>query len=306
MIRTRRLQSSRADDGVLLRGKTVMTRLLLLCALVVLPLAALAFLAVPIAYDTLHVPDTLFLAELGWRQMQGLDPVLEFGHFYGGVVARYIATAFILFGTSLKSIDYAFGLMALSLLILAVGLCWTRASRLTTLALCMVVTACLLARVPLEMLTAIQRPTASHAFVYNRLAIALAVILVIFALLPAKDRRVEAGTALLAGGLCYGLVLIKPTFVVFTPFFLAALTIQGRWLGLGLGLIGLVAAGLILDFGAERALGAFSYGVAAASGNTSVSGMVERPSTWVPPRVVSQVMSTLSGASRMPWSFKAR
>jgi hypothetical protein len=74
--------------------------------------------------------------------------------------------------------------------------------------------------------------------------------------------------------LCYALVLLKPTFVVFTPFFLTALAVQRRWVAVGTALLGIVVAIAVMDPSGARAMGAFSYGVASAGGNTTVTGMV--------------------------------
>jgi len=232
------------------------------------------FIFVPIAYDTIFLQDTMFFGDLGWRVLNGAKPTEDFGHFYGGVIEQYIAWAFQIFGTGVKSIDYAFVMMLATACALAALVAWRRLSLFTVVALCMILFASLLARVPLEELTAVQRPAATHAFIYNRFAAALAVILTLFALIPAQDRRIEWIAAFICGTFAYLIVLIKPTFVPFVPAFLAALALRERWQSCSIAFLGLVAGLLILDPGAGRALAAFEYGVASAGGNTTIPNMM--------------------------------
>ncbi|QCO58124.1 hypothetical protein EOK75_20420 (plasmid) [Pseudorhodobacter turbinis] len=232
------------------------------------------FIFVPIAYDTLFLQDTMFFSDLGWRVLNGAKPTEDFGHFYGGVIAQYIAWAFQIFGTGVKSIDYAFVMMLATACALAALVAWRRLSLFTMVALCMILFAALLARVPLEELTAVQRPAATHAFIYNRFAAGLAAILTLFALIPARDSRSELLAAFICGAFAYLIVLIKPTFVPFVPAFLASLALRARWQSCFIASLGLVAGLLILDPGADRALAAFAYGVASAGGNTTIPNMI--------------------------------
>lgn len=251
-----------------------MTALLFTSGIVLMPCALVFFVFVPIAYDTVHLQDTLFFGELGWRVLNGAKATLDFGHFYGGVTAQYVAWAFQIFGTGVKSIDYAFVMMLATGCALAVLVVWRRLSLFSVVALFMILFASLLARVPLEELTAIQRPTATHAFIYNRFALGLAVILTLFALIPAQDRRIDWLAAFFCGVTAYLIVLIKPTFVPFVPAFFAALVLRARWQSGGVALAGLVAGLLLFDPGASRVMAAFAYGVTSAGGNTSVPNMI--------------------------------
>ncbi|MFK7751023.1 MAG: hypothetical protein AB8B51_00595 [Sedimentitalea sp.] len=236
--------------------------------------ATLTFCLVPIAYDTIHLQDTMFFAELGWRILNGALPTIDFNHFYGGVVAQYVAWAFQLFGVSVKSIDYAFVMMMLSTLGLAMIVAAWRTTRLSALALAMLVVACVLARVPFEELTAIQRPTSAHSFVYNRLGSAIALVLTVFALIPASKRWPDVIAGLLCGAAAYMIVLIKPTFVPFLPVFYLALLLQGRWIALAASAVGLGVAIVALDPGAARIIASFDYAVGSAGSRVSITDLI--------------------------------
>lgn len=233
--------------------------------------AAMALVAlVPFAFNTLHVQDTMFFADLGWRVLHGLTPTLDFGHFYGGVVAHYVAWAFALFGVDAKAIDYAFLLMLASVAGFAFVLCLRRTSRLGMVALMLVIAACLLARVPLEMMTAVQKPVAAHSFIYNRLAITIVLPLSLFALLRADVKVLELMAGLLAGAGAFVLVLIKPTFITFVPFFVLALVVMQRWPALLAVAVGFVLTLLIVDPGAAKARAAFDYATASTAAAVSI------------------------------------
>jgi len=76
-------------------------------------LMGLIALFTPIAYDTDHFGDTLFILDAGWRVHLGLTPTVDFNYFYGGVVAQVIAWAIGLFGPSAKAYDFAMGILFL-------------------------------------------------------------------------------------------------------------------------------------------------------------------------------------------------
>ena len=248
----------------------ILDLLLLVVAPVLIPAAVLGFLAAPIAYDTMHLQDTFFFAELGWRVLNGFEPVIDFGHFYGGVIAHVVAWAFQLFGVTLKSIDYAFVMLLCPVLALTGLVAWRRLSTFSALALVLIVSACLLARIPMEELTAVQHGVFAHSFVYNRFACALAVALTIFALIPGQRAGIELSAALLCGVACYLMVLTKPTFVTFPLFFLIALGLTGRLRSLLAAVAGTVVTMALIDFGAVRVLGAFDYAVSAGGNHVSL------------------------------------
>lgn len=242
---------------------------------VVLILGALAsFCLVPLVYDTIHLQDTLFFAELGWRVLNGAVPTVDFNHFYGGVVAQYVAWAFAWFGVTVKSVDYAFVMMAATAMGLAVLVSLRRLTILSFVALSTIVVASCLARVPFEELTAIQRPTSGHSFVYNRFASALAVILAVFALIPVPVRGLDALAGIACGVAAYLIVLIKPTFVPFLPAFLLALILLKRWVALGAVAIGLLLSVVLIDPIGARVLAAFDYAVASAGIRVSTGDLM--------------------------------
>ncbi len=236
--------------------------------------ALLAYLLVPIAYDTIHLQDTLFFAELGWRILQGLTPHADFNHFYGGVIAQYVAWAFQAFGITVKSIDYAFVMMLGTSVALASVVSWRRISPISFVALLLIVFACVLARVPFEEMTAIQRPSSAHSFIYNRFATSLAVGLLVFVLVPLKRSMAETASACVAGLCAYLIVLIKPTFAPFLPAFLLALLVQARWLSFGLSAVGIFVAIALFDPWMTHVTRAYGYAISAAGSHTSVSDLI--------------------------------
>lgn len=236
--------------------------------------AVASFCLVPLVYDTIHLQDTLFFAELGWRVLNGAVPTVDFNHFYGGVVAQYVAWAFACFGVTVKSVDYAFVMMAATAMGLAALVSLRRITLLSFLALSTIVVASCLARVPFEELTAIQRPTSGHSFVYNRFASALAVILTVFALVPAPGRLLDALAGVACGVAAYLIVLIKPTFVPFLPAFLLALVLMQRWVALGAALVGLALSVTLIDPMGARVMAAFDYAVASAGIRVSTGDLM--------------------------------
>src|SRR5687768_13154233 len=67
-----------------------------------------ALLVAPIAVDQIHMDDTVLLAHVGWRGVNGLVPVIDYPHFYGGFAEAFVIASFKLFGVSYKAVDYAF------------------------------------------------------------------------------------------------------------------------------------------------------------------------------------------------------
>lgn len=222
----------------------------------------------PILIDTGHMDDTVLLANLGWRGVNGLEPVLDFPHFYGGVTSKFVTWAFQIFGASYFSIQYAFVMMFIA----ASSVIWILGYQRIPISYLTLLTALagtlILSLVPIET-GRYEEPITRHSFVYNHAAIVLMMALSLFALLKAKPGPLEDGRAVFAGVTIYVLILLKPTFGVFGACVVLACLVQARWrcslliaLGVGLGV-------WFLDPGMERALGSLSYLLGSAAAEST-------------------------------------
>lgn len=251
-------------------------RVVELCAAFLVILGVTVFTLTPGIYDTLHMDDTLFLAELGWRMHLGATPVIDFNHFYGGITAQYLSWTFGLFGPGIKSLDYAILLQFITLAIFALAVSYKRIGVMSVGLLLLLITVLLLTRSPLEMaiFTNAYNSVSAHSFVYNRYATSLALIMVVFSMVPARDQRVELFGALLCGVAVYILVLVKPTFVIFAPALFLTLSFQRRWGVVFVYVLGITVACLFLDFGAKKFLGSFEYAVDSAGSGISIGWLI--------------------------------
>ena len=227
-----------------------------------LGVTAVAFTSVPVVYDTLHVRDTLFLTEIGWRVYNGLEPALDFRHLYGGVTAEYISVAFRLFGVKIKALEYAVLLQALTIAGLAAALAYRRLTFLSFTVLLTLGLSLMFARAPLEEVTYFSEPISAHSFIYNRFGTAIMLCVAMFLLVPSRTQWVDDVAAFLCGVLCIVLLLNKPTFFLPILACLICLLVQMRWRDCAIWLAGLGLGILALDFGGARILGSFAYSVA--------------------------------------------
>lgn len=237
----------------------------------------LTYLFVPIAYDTAHLQDTMFFADLGWRILNGATPTSDFEHFYGGVIAQYVYWSFLLFGITVKSIDYAILLLTLTACSLASIFAFRRLSLFSFSLLLVVIIATQTARVPLEWILEMERPTATHSFLYNKFGLVLALSLSLFALVdvrPGIAPIIAVLIAVLAGITLYLVALTKPTFVIFIPTVLLALVLQNRFRCLFAISIGILVAVAMFDPFCARFLSAFSHLVSIAGEQQGAFGLI--------------------------------
>ena len=237
---------------------TDQTRSIVLPVLVVACLAFILFFlvfrtSIPIAIDTAFMIDTTFLAILGWRGVNGLSPVVDYWHFYGGFTAANVTLAFKLFGVSLKSVDYSFVLIFIWATLLLALLSWGRQSFLTFCLLLLVTAAIILG--PLSIEDGYLRYV-NHSYVYNHFAMTVVIAITIFVTTPhSGSPNWDSISAFVAGFALFLLFITKSTFFVIAPFMFAACLIQRQYRVVGLMLVGLVAALLTLDPGAVKFLG---------------------------------------------------
>ena len=225
---------------------------LLLLNLSVAFLLAAALLIAPVAVDQIHMDDTVLLANVAWRGVNGYAPVIDYPHFYGGFAESFVTASFMVFGVSYKAIDYAFVTLFLVTASLVWLLCWNRLRIVETSLLTALGAAIILSLDPLE---AFQHFRPGHSFVYNHVGIVLMLALTVFACRTVESRRAELASALAAGGAIHTLVLLKTTFGLFSLSLVLACLVQKRWLAAGLVMVGGAVTMLVLDPTMERALG---------------------------------------------------
>jgi hypothetical protein len=231
---------------------------------------------VPVVYNTKHLADTLFLTSLGWRIYNGATPVLDFGHFYGGVIAQYIAWSYQLFGPTIKSLDYAFLMLWASAVWAAFVICYNRIGRLTFWLFLTIISVLMLTRAPLEGYAYITFLASADSFIYNRFATSLALIVIVYVQVPAKSHSMELIAGFLAGLLLVSIVLVKPTFAVMIPAALIALLMQKDLKYVLVCLIGGIIAIMIFDPNAQKVIGSYNYAVASVGGTVDPWGLIKK------------------------------
>ncbi|MBW4710802.1 hypothetical protein KX928_23675 [Roseobacter sp. YSTF-M11] len=234
----------------------------------------LVFAVVPVVYDTNHMADTLFSADIGWRILQGADPVLDFGHHYAGLFGEYIALGFSLFGPTLKALDYASLLMAGTALILGGVICYRRTGLWSYLLFAIFTSACMLMRAPMEIIPAITKPMSAHSFVYNRFAMSLGLAAFFYCFLATPNKILEAIAGAVTGAIIVMLMLLKTSFGVILPAVLLVLLIQGRiWSGIWVA-VGVVMAMGLLDPGFSKFIGSSRYAAASVGDRLTPTGLI--------------------------------
>lgn len=234
----------------------------------------LIFALVPVVYDTDHMADTLFSADIGWRILQGADPIVDFGHHYAGLFGEYIALSFGMFGVTLKSLDYAAILMAATVLLLGAIVFYRRAGLWSYLLFASFTSACLLMRAPFEIIPAIVKPMSAHSFVYNRFAISLGLVAFFYCFLATPHKALEAVAGVITGAVAVLLMLLKPSFAVMLPFMLLAVLVQGRfWAGIWVA-AGAAATMILMDPWFTKFLGSYTYAAASVGDRLSPAGLI--------------------------------
>jgi hypothetical protein len=255
-----------------------------------------------VVYDTDHFADTFFILDAAWRHHEGYEPTLDFGHFYGGIVEKFISLAMTLFGLHAKAIDWGLVLLFLALCPVLALVCWRRVSRIGTALAALVLATLLFTRFPLENAESITRLASTHSFTYNRLGLGLFLIVGLMVALPAGSRRWEIAGGLVAGVLLVVLSLTKPTFIVLPPFALLALVPQRRGAALLACLAGIVVGVLLLDPLGARWSASFAYAQASHSEDANVSVLsLIRKSVQAPLAQPSALALVLISAGLLLW-----
>lgn len=206
----------------------------------------------PVIVDRIHVDDTVLLANIAWRGVNGLAPAIDYPHFYGGFTESFVTASFGMFGVAYKSIDYAFVLLFGFTALIGCALCGRRLS-LTEFGLLIALGAALILSLsPLEVSSVFQ---VAHSFVYNHVGVVLMLALTVFSCIGLEDRRTERISSFIAGVALYILILVKTTFGLIGPSIILACLLQRRWASAGLVCVGAAAAMLAIDPGMHRAWG---------------------------------------------------
>jgi hypothetical protein len=247
---------------------------LLVAAVLLAGVFATAIVITPITFDTMHLADTLFIANGGWRVFNGLTPAVDYENFYGGIIDQIVATSFWLFGARIRALDYAMLLMFVVVATIAAAAVWQRLSPFGAAMLLAILATVGLTRAPLEEWTALTELVSAHSFFYNRFGLGLSLMAAVVALVPARRQATEV-TGGLAAGLALALAcLSKSSFAAMVPAVLLALALQSRWSVLVATAAGLVAGFLALDPLAQRFLNSASYIAGSVTATSDFSGLI--------------------------------
>ncbi|SMX22057.1 hypothetical protein BOA8489_00144 [Boseongicola aestuarii] len=212
--------------------------------------------ASPISIDTAYMIDTTFLANLGWRGVNGLSPVLDYWHFYGGFTEANLTLAFQLFGVSMKSVDFAFALIFSEAAALLALLSVKRLSCTSFWLLLAISATIILGPISIE---DGYLPYTNHSFVYNHFAMIVIIAVSIFAINSRSEyASLDILSSLIVGMTLLILALTKPTFLVVAPFAVAACAIRKDLRAAALIVLGFVLALVFLDPWAVRFRGSLN------------------------------------------------
>lgn len=244
--------------------------------LAVTALLLLVTLFIPIVYDTLHVTDTTFLAQVARWILDGAMPGVDFGHFYGGMHEWFVAQGLRLSGGTIKALDYA---LVFEFLVIAIGLLlitWRRFDPVLIVLLVLLIAALLFARTPLEEYPFLRSIDSAHSFAYNRLGSALAVLCAAALLVQSRSHGGEALTGAVAGIASVTAMLAKSTFFPVALALLFGLALSRRWIALAGSVIAMAAFFLWLDPTGARTFGTLSYSMASSGTGVSESWLIRK------------------------------
>jgi hypothetical protein len=236
----------------------------------------------PVIVNDRHFDDTILLANIGWRGVNGSFPNIDYPHFYGGLDAHFVILAFRIFGVDFISINYAFGMMFVwataNMVILTLG----RLSLYGIATLVALSAGLILSLAPIET-GLISGQHSAHSFVYNHLAIVLMIGLSAYASSSLESKRQEIASSIFAGFTGYMLVLLKTTFAIFLPFIVVALICQRRWISTAFFMLGWLLALMTLDPWATRVTQSLEVLLAAdaAQANATFEATMRRLTTNV-------------------------
>lgn len=219
----------------------------------------LQFVFIPFSYNSLHIEDTFLLAESAWRVFNGGIPGVDFEHYFGGISSSLIAQSFKIWGVSIKSIDYAFLIQYLIVIVMLYIATYKRVSLISGITVFFVLTGVMLTRIPYEEYSSLIVIESAHSFSYNRFGMALMFVMMIFALFTTHTKKIDYFVAVIMGGAAFLLIFTKTTFFIFFIGFILVLLIKKRGIELLLVSILLIALSLAYSMPVERLWNTFNY-----------------------------------------------
>ncbi len=252
------------------------------CSLILLiSLIAVFSFFVGIFYDTDHFADTFFILGAAWRILEGLRPVIDFGHFYGGFISETLSWTMYVFGTH-ASVFYLHSIfLGCALIACAFLFSRTHMSPLGFSGVALVILTLLLTRYPLEFNDQVIRVISTHSFFYNRFAQAAMFVVTLFVIFKNDRKRREVFGGGVSGMLVGAVCLTKSTFVLVLPGLFIALLIMRRWFAAGGALIGLGLFVLVFDPNLQRFFGSLDYALAHVGESNGIMGLI-RKSVQIP------------------------
>ena len=232
---------------------------------IALSFALVAVIALtPWLYNTLHVSDTTWMAQVGRWIQEGAVPGVDFDHFYGGMHEWFIARGLDLSGGTIKALDYAqvleFAVVALALQLAA----WRRIDPTITALLTLLCAIVLLTRVPFEEYRLLTRLDAAHSFAYNRLGTAFTILCATVLMGRSETRAAELMGGAVAGVAVIAAILCKFSFFPVAIVLPLGLAMMARWPTLITTLIAMTAFFLLMDPTGGRTFGTLSYTMASS------------------------------------------
>lgn len=227
-------------------------------------------------YDTDHFADTFFLLGAAWRVHEGLIPVIDFGHFYGGFVSESLGWTMFIFGTH-TSVFYVYSIiLSIVLLVCAYLFSKDEISPLGLSCFALSIFTLLMTRYPLELNDPIIRITSTHSFFYNRFAQAAMLTVSLFIFFRANSDNKEVFFGVISGLIIAAVCLTKSTFIVVLPGIIIALLISCRWFAVAGTLIGLAVFVIIFDPSLQRFFGSLSYALSHVGEENGVIGLIRK------------------------------
>ncbi len=212
-----------------------------------------------IVYDTHHFGDTSFILGAGWRVYSGLEPAIDFGHFYGGFISSWLALAMWLFEPSVHAYHQTTLMMFVAASAAALAICWRRVSGNMILAIILLIATLLFTLHPLEVDQSVTRIWSAHSFLYNRVGFVLMILCALFLTFPSGSILREICLGALVGAIVVAAAYTKSPFTILGPAVLLGLLIQARLAAAAGVAVATVALVLVIDPGAQRFLAAHAY-----------------------------------------------
>lgn len=234
----------------------------------------ITLIIMPVVYDTIHLNDTLFILNEASRIFRGLEPGVDYGSFFPGFTPRVIALAFSFTGPTVNALDVAPLLNLAIITPITVLIFYKRLGPFSSAAMAALITTCLLTRAPFEAFPALTHIVSAHSSYYNRIGLACALLILVFVLVPLKDKRIFEYVGGFGAGFAMAIALMsKWSFSFIFAAVLAALAIQKRGNALFSFVTGTLILWIFLDPFGSNFFGSFNYMINTASSSGYFGGI---------------------------------